>query len=254
MNKRPAAQRNGIKETVMTRARRLVVVLAALTLPMALAATASAAPDCNNPKFADSPACASEETGLYDMTMEFIGDANGLATICGGAVEMETAEPLHDFVSTGAVEIYIKAPSYQFDLLYSDPISGYNECHGPAVFPPDDPAHQGLLMINVSDTGFNMMWHFDWYWGDEPHPKNPRKTVAVWEHPSLATAAHGTEMLDVTNPVTGEPGWDLAEDGTRSAIVSGPFNLAVSGSDHDGFVPAGTEELTFRLTLTPKAG
>ena len=82
--------------------------------------------------------------------------------------------------------------------------------------------------INVSDTGFNMMWHFDWYWSDEPHPRNPRKTVLVWEHPSLATAAHGTEMLDVTNPVTGEPGWDLAEDGTRTAIVSGPFDLAVS--------------------------
>jgi hypothetical protein len=230
-------------------------MLVALALPMAMAETASGAPDCNDPKFADNPACTSDpepEIGLYDMTMEFIGDAAGLATTCGGAVEMETSDPI-DFVSTGVVEIHIREPNYEFDLIHSDPISGYDECHGPAVFPPDDPARQGLLMINnVSDTGFSMMWHFDWYFGEEAHPKNPRKMVAVWEHPSLATA--GGEMLDVTNPVTGGIGWDIAADGTRSAIVSGPFDLLVSGSDYDGFVTAGTEELAFLLTLTPKAG
>jgi hypothetical protein len=238
----------------MTRARRLLVVLVALALPLAVAETASGAPDCDDLKFADNPACTSDPE-LYDMTMEFIGEADGLATICGGPVEMETSNPL-DFVSTGVVEIWIREPDYEFEPLYSDPISGYDGCHGPAVFPPDDPVRQGLLMINVDDTGFAMMWHFDWYFGEEPHPKNPRKTVAVWEHPSLATAGYGDgEMLDVT--------WDIAEDGTRSAIVSGPFVLVVSGSDYDGFVLVNPdpeepeeqpEELTFLVTLTPKSG
>jgi hypothetical protein len=170
---------------------------------------------------------------------------------------METSNPL-DFVSTGVVEIYIRdinEPLFEYSLKLPEPadFSGFNDCHGPAVFPPDDPLRQGLLMINVDDTGFAMMWHFDWYFGEEP--KNPRKMVAVWEHPSLATAGSSDgEMLDVTNPVTGELGWDIAEDGTRSAIVSGSFDLAISGSDYDGYVTAGTEELTFLFTLTPKSG
>ena len=39
---------------------RLLVLLVVLALPLALTATASGAPDCSNPKFSDSPACASD--------------------------------------------------------------------------------------------------------------------------------------------------------------------------------------------------
>ena len=130
----------------MTTARRVFVMLVALAVPMAMAGPASGAPDCSNPKFADNPACISDpepETGLYDMTMEFVGDADGLATICGGAVEMETSNPI-DFWSTGGVEVHIRdtnEPLFEYRLKLPEPadFSGFDECHGPAVFPPDDP-------------------------------------------------------------------------------------------------------------------
>lgn len=41
----------------MKTTRRLMIMVVALALPLAMATTASGAPDCTDPKFADNPAC-----------------------------------------------------------------------------------------------------------------------------------------------------------------------------------------------------
>jgi hypothetical protein len=226
-----------------------------LGLVVAAGGTAVAGkPDCGqdptHPSCKDDP---SAETGLYDMTMEFIGDADGLATTCGGPIRMEDGPhglvAVDDSETVGDIQIRIEDSDDPLDNTRrygTIPGVGLAGCHGP---PPDvagnESTHDGLLTIGADEGSFSLLWHFDYYQDFEPLNKNKMVWV-VWENLSLRTPE------GVNIPVV----WD-DQDGVRTADVTGNFELyrfLRDEQDDLGWFIQDTIIMSFRVTLTPVSG
>jgi hypothetical protein len=217
--------------------KRLAILVALITVALAVPATGAAAKRQNKPP---KPATT------YDVTMTSQG--SGLATTCstGGHIVMD-GNP-QSVLSGQGVNLEMMVPVVwrrDYNAGWGTAGPALTGCHGLSQSAIDTESFGGALWLSFGQDTVTFGWRYDYYW-QFGEVRRGKKTVAV------------QEVLEFFELTSGELPWTPTElaDGTLVGTVNGDFlvtlftKTAEDGAVHR-FEPIGTENLTFDLAITP---